>query len=181
MRRSVIGNTRSDAEASPRMALTVGGLGRRAVKFDPDRLESGLHIIERGAPQINAGNLEGIEEAAADPPIGPHSVVRAVDVRLEPDREQLEVGSRRRLQRRRALGIGAGNLRALRRDDLKFGALSEKLRQKRPVCKAQMHPVLGRCSLPKSGRENEIDTGILPRQRASRAPMCFVRRHRLKR
>ena len=72
------------------------GLGRRAVEFDPDRLERGLHIIERCAPQIDAGNLEGIEEAAADPPIGPHSVVRAVDVRLEPDREQLEVGSRRR-------------------------------------------------------------------------------------
>ena len=94
------------------LALTVGGLGRRAVKFDPDRLESGLHVVERGAPQIDAGNLEGVEEAAADPPIGPHSVFRAVDVRLEPDREQLEVGSRRRLQRRLALGIGAGDLNA---------------------------------------------------------------------
>ena len=94
------------------MALTVGGLGRRAVEFDPDRLESGLHIVERGAPQINAGNLERVEKAAADPPIGPHSVVRAVDVRLEPDRQQLEVGSRRRLQRRLALGIGAGNRNA---------------------------------------------------------------------
>ena len=57
-------------------ALTVAALAGAPSKFGPDRLECGLHIVERGAPQINAGNFEGIEEAAADPPIGPHSVVR---------------------------------------------------------------------------------------------------------
>ena len=119
------------------------GLGRRAVEFDPDRLECGLHVVERGASQIDAGRLEGIEEAAADPPIGPHSVVRAVDVRLEPDREQLEVGSRRRLQRRLALGVGAGDLRTLRRYDFKFGACHrvEPPRQQKTIGIPRFRPI----------------------------------------
>ena len=46
----------------------------------------------------------------------------------------------------------------------------KKKKKKKGIQSAE---VKGRCSLPKSGRENEIDTGILPRQRASRAPCAL--------
>jgi hypothetical protein len=92
----------------------VGVEGRRttrgAVPLHTHRFERGLHVLHGGAFEARPGSREGFDEAATDALLGATRVARAVRVRLEPDREQVEVSRRVGVNLGQSLGtVSAAN------------------------------------------------------------------------
>ena len=101
--------------------LTVAALLDEPSVFRAHRLKGVLHVLDRGAPEIRAGGGQGFDKAAADAFVGATGVVRAIGVRLEPDREQVEVGRCVGVELGQTFGTRARDLRLDWRDDFELG------------------------------------------------------------
>jgi hypothetical protein len=80
-------------------------------------LEGGLHVLHRGSPQICAVGVQGVQEAGPDALVGALGVGGAVGMALEPDRQQIGVGTRVGVQRRQPIDLGTEHFGLCRKDE----------------------------------------------------------------
>ena len=73
------------------IGIDGGGAPRGAVPLRAHRLKLILHVLDGGALEVRPGSPQGLDEAATDALVSAKGVARAVGVRLEPDRQQIEI------------------------------------------------------------------------------------------
>ena len=81
-----------------------------------------MHILNRGPPQICAGGVQCFQEAGPDALVGAPGVEGAFGMALEPDRQQIGVGTRVGVQRRQPIDLGTEHFGLSRQDDFELGS-----------------------------------------------------------